>query len=43
MITDRHLHRARYAEFVAAMVYGEKAEFDDAMRTVADLAGRGLA
>jgi predicted nucleotidyltransferase component of viral defense system len=36
------VHRARYTEFVAAMVYGEKAEFDEAMSTVTDLAGRGL-
>jgi len=28
------LHRARYAGFVADMVYGERAEFDEAMETV---------
>ncbi len=37
------VHRARYTEFVAAMVYGEKAEFDEALSTVTDLASRGLA
>jgi hypothetical protein len=31
------LHRERYASFVAAMVYGERAEFDEAVRTVAEL------
>jgi len=36
------VHRARYTEFVAAMVYGEKAEFEEAMSTVTNLAGRGL-
>lgn len=37
------VHRARYTEFVAAMVYGEKAEFEEALSTATDLAGRGLA
>jgi hypothetical protein len=32
------LHRRRYDDFVAAMVYGERAEFDAAMRTVSELA-----
>jgi predicted nucleotidyltransferase component of viral defense system len=36
------VHRARYTAFVADMAYGEKAEFDDAMSTVTDLAARGL-
>lgn len=37
------IHRARYTEFVAAMVYGENVEFREAMSTVTDLASRGLA
>ncbi len=31
------VHRARYAGFVAAMVYGEQWAFDDGMKTVTDL------
>jgi predicted nucleotidyltransferase component of viral defense system len=34
------IHRARYTEFVAAMVYGEKAEFDDALATVTAMTQR---
>ena len=30
-------YRRRYDDFVAAMVYGEKWKFDDAIRTVAAL------
>jgi predicted nucleotidyltransferase component of viral defense system len=37
------VHRARYTEFVAAMVYGEKAEFDEAMATVTAIARRWIA
>jgi hypothetical protein len=36
------VHRARYTEFVAAMVYGEKAEFDEAMATVTAIARQSL-
>ena len=32
------VHRERYDRFVAAMVYGERVDFDEAMRTVTDLA-----
>ena len=32
------LHRRRYEDFVAAMVYGERPEFDEALGTVAALA-----
>jgi hypothetical protein len=32
------LHRQRYANFMAAMVYGEQPAFDTAMATVTDLA-----
>ena len=32
------LHRRRYEDFVAAMVYGERPEFDEALATVAALA-----
>lgn len=31
------VYRTRYTAFVAAMVYGEKAEFDDAMNTVINI------
>jgi predicted nucleotidyltransferase component of viral defense system len=31
------VHRQRYDRFITAMVYGEKVEFNDAMRTVTDL------
>jgi predicted nucleotidyltransferase component of viral defense system len=31
------LHRERYAGFVADMVYGERPEFDDALKTVTDI------
>jgi hypothetical protein len=34
--------RSRYGDFVIAMVYGERPDFDEAMNTVTDLAGRGL-
>jgi predicted nucleotidyltransferase component of viral defense system len=33
------VHRQRYDGFVAAMVYGERVEFDEAIGTVADLVG----
>jgi predicted nucleotidyltransferase component of viral defense system len=33
------VHRVRYDGFVAAMVYGERVEFDAALETVADLVG----
>jgi hypothetical protein len=33
------VHRRRYDDFVFAMVYGERAEFDTAIATVAELAG----
>jgi hypothetical protein len=33
------VHRERYDRFVAAMVYGERVEFDEAMGTVAELVG----
>ena len=33
------VHRDRYDRFVAAMVYGERTEFDEAMATVTDLVG----
>lgn len=33
------MHRERYDRFVAIMVYGERVEFDEAVRTVADLVG----
>lgn len=33
------VHRERYDRFVAAMVYGERVYFDEAMGTVADLVG----
>ncbi len=36
------VYRARYASFVADMVYGEKAEFDDAMATVTAAAQRWI-
>ena len=32
------LHRRRYDDFVAGMVYGERPEFDEAFATVARLA-----
>ncbi len=32
-------HARRYADFIAAMVYGEQTEFDVAMKTVADMVG----
>jgi hypothetical protein len=35
-------YRDRYARFLADMVYGEKPEFDEAMRTVTSLAMHGL-
>lgn len=31
------LHRERYAGFLADMVYGERPEFDDALKTVTDI------
>ena len=34
-------HRDRYDRFVAAMVYGERPEFDAAMTTVVELAEAG--
>lgn len=34
------VHRARYTEFVAAMVYGEQIEFDNALATVTTMARR---
>ncbi len=37
------MHARRYADFVAAMVYGERTAFDEAMSTVTDLAGQALA
>ena len=37
------VHRARYTDFVAAMVYGEQAGFDDAMATVTAAAQRWIA
>ena len=37
------VHRERYDRFVAAMVYGERVEFVEAMRTVAELAADMLA
>ncbi len=33
------VHRERYDRFVAAMVYGERVDFDEAMGTVAELVG----
>ena len=33
------VHRERYDRFVAAMVYGERVDFDEAMGTVGDLVG----
>ena len=36
------LHRRRYEDFVAAMVYGERPEFDEALATVAALAEGAL-
>jgi hypothetical protein len=33
------VHRERYDQFVADMVYGEQVEFAEAMETVADLIG----
>lgn len=33
------VHRERYDRFLAAMVYGERADFDEAMGTVTDLVG----
>ena len=36
------IYRARYADFVGAMVYGEQTEFDDAMATVTALARRWI-
>ncbi len=36
------LHRRRYEEFVAAMVYGQRPEFDEAFATVAKLAQAAL-
>ena len=36
------LHRRRYDDFVAAMVYGERPEFDQAIATVAGLAEAAL-
>ncbi len=36
------VYRARYYAFMAAMVYGERPEFDDAMATVVALAERSL-
>ncbi len=37
------LHRARYASFMASMVYGERSEFDAAMETVAAVVRTWLA
>ena len=37
------VHRERYDRFVAIMVYGERVEFVEAMRTVAELAADMLA
>jgi hypothetical protein len=34
------LHRERYGRFVADMVYGERAEFDEAIAAVTVMAGR---
>jgi hypothetical protein len=39
--TDR-LYRRRYEDFVAAMVYGERPEFDEALATVVALAEGAL-
>lgn len=36
------VYRARYADFVGAMVYGEQTEFDDAMATITALASRWI-
>jgi hypothetical protein len=36
------VHRARYNAFVAAMVYGEKAEFEEAMATVTAMVQRPI-
>ena len=36
------MHARRYADFIAAMVYGEQPEFDEAMSTVTALAAHGL-
>jgi hypothetical protein len=36
------VHRARYTAFVAAMVYGEKAEFEEAMATVTAMVQRPI-
>jgi hypothetical protein len=36
------LHRRRYEDFVAAMVYGERPEFDEALATVTALAEGAL-
>ncbi len=36
------VHRARYTEFVAVMVYGEKAEFDYALATVSTMTRRWI-
>jgi hypothetical protein len=33
------VHRERYDRFLAAMVHGERADFDEAMGTVTDLVG----
>jgi hypothetical protein len=36
------VHRERYTRFVADMVYGEKAEFDDALATATAMARRWI-
>jgi hypothetical protein len=35
-------HASRYADFLAAIVYGEQTAYGDAMTTVTALAARGL-